>query len=184
MWFSVELGNDDAKKIIDITGDNIHLVFGSPECTDLAVSGACRFASKREKNPKFQEHAMQLVHLTKDLGDTLACAWAFENPVSVISTKWRKPNFIFHPHMYGGYLPEDDIHPMYPDYIVPRDAYNKKTCIWCSDNFEQPEKLQVDFEPGDSKQYSKLGGRSKRTKNIRSATPRGFAKAVFESNKL
>lgn len=27
-----------------------------------------------------------------------------------------------------------------------------------------------------------LGGKSDRTKNIRSATPRGFARAVFEAN--
>jgi len=28
--------------------------------------------------------------------------------------------------------------------------------------------------------WTKLGGKSLRTKNIRSATPRGFAQAVFE----
>jgi hypothetical protein len=28
----------------------------------------------------------------------------------------------------------------------------------------------------------KLGGKSMRTKNIRSATPRGFARAVYEAN--
>ena len=29
----------------------------------------------------------------------------------------------------------------------------------------------------------KLGGKSLRTKNLRSATPKGFAIAIFESNK-
>lgn len=33
-----------------------------------------------------------------------------------------------------------------------------------------------------SDQHKKLGGRSLKTKNIRSATPRGFAQAVFEAN--
>ena len=35
---------------------------------------------------------------------------------------------------------------------------------------------------GYSDQHKKLGGKSLKTKNIRSATPRGFAKAVFEFN--
>lgn len=36
---------------------------------------------------------------------------------------------------------------------------------------------------GDSTQYKKLGGKSLKTKNIRSATPRGFARAVYQANK-
>lgn len=35
---------------------------------------------------------------------------------------------------------------------------------------------------GQSKAHNKLGGKSDRTKNIRSATPRGFARAVFLAN--
>ena len=35
---------------------------------------------------------------------------------------------------------------------------------------------------GYSKPMMKLGGKSQKTKNIRSATPRGFAQAVFEAN--
>ena len=35
---------------------------------------------------------------------------------------------------------------------------------------------------GYSQQHLKLGGKSQRTKDIRSATPRGFARAVFEAN--
>ena len=35
---------------------------------------------------------------------------------------------------------------------------------------------------GYSDQHNKLGGKSLKTKNIRSATPRGFAQAVFEAN--
>lgn len=36
---------------------------------------------------------------------------------------------------------------------------------------------------GYSTQHLKLGGKSQRTKDIRSATPRGFAIAVYEANK-
>ena len=70
----------------------------------------------------------------------------------------------------------------YPEYIKPRDAYPKKTCLWTGGEFVMPEKMPVDISPGYSDQHKKLGGKSERTKNIRSATPRGFAKAVFLAN--
>ena len=81
-----------------------------------------------------------------------------------------------------GNLPEDDVHPTYPEYIKPRDAYPKKTCIWASDDFVMPGKKYVEVDEGYSEQHKKLGGKSLKTKNIRSATPRGFAQAVFEYN--
>ena len=46
-----------------------------------------------------------------------------------------------------------------------------------------PEKKPVPVDSGYSDQYKLLGGKSLKTKNIRSATPRGFAKAVCEANK-
>lgn len=186
MWFSdevnSEISDDNIEKILSITGTNINFVFGFPECTQLAVSGAKHFASKFSENPFFQDKAMVLVYLVKNLGNRINCKWALENPVSVISTKWRKPDYIFHPFEYGGYLPIDDEHPLYPDYIKPRDAYPKKTCIWGGNGFVMPEKIPVDVEPGYSQQQNKLGGKSSKTKKIRSITPRGFAKAVFLSN--
>ena len=45
-----------------------------------------------------------------------------------------------------------------------------------------PKKISVQFDGGYSAQHTKLGGKSDRTKNIRSATPRGFAKAVFDAH--
>ena len=172
----------DIDKIKSITGDDVSFVFGFPECTDLAVSGAAHFAKKRDANPFFQEEAMTLVYLTKSLGESLNCPWGLENPISVISSMWRKPDFKFNPFEYGGYLPEDDAHPTYPEYIKPRDAYPKKTCIWSGNGFVMPDVKVVDCDEGYSEQHKKLGGKSLKTKNIRSATPRGFAKAVFEFN--
>ena len=50
-----------------------------------------------------------------------------------------------------------------------------------------PDKNSVDPEAYHGNGYStammKLGGKSQRTKDIRSATPRGFAIAVYEANK-
>jgi hypothetical protein len=186
MWFSNEVTGDvsgsDVDKIKAIVGDDVSFVFGFPECTDLAVSGAAHFASKRNRNPFFQDEAMVLVRLVESLGVEFNCPWALENPVSVISTKWRKPDFKFHPYEFGGYLPESDVHPKYPEYIKPQDAYPKKTCIWSGNGFIEPARKPVNVEPGYSDQHNKLGGKSLKTKNIRSATPRGFAQAVFVAN--
>ena len=185
MWFSNIWGDSldpDILKIMTVVGESVEFVFGFPECTDLAVSGATHFAKKRTAIPYFQENAMMSFYLVRDVANKYGCKWAAENPVSVASTMWRKPDYIFNPFDYGGYLPEDDKHPLYPDYIKPRDAYPKKTCIWAGNGFVMPDKISVDVEPGYSDQHKKLGGKSLKTKNIRSATPRGFAQAVYEFN--
>ncbi len=183
MWFDPYDIFNDCEKIEKIVGDNVQHVFGFPECTHLAVSGAKHFAKKLKENPYIQWEAMQLAHLIALFGYRNNCPWAFENPISVISTLWRKPNFSFHPYEYGGYLPADDVHPCYPEYIKPRDAYPKKTCIWHGNGYVQPEKKPVSCDSGYSMQFKKLGGKSLKTKNIRSATPRGFAKANYIANK-
>lgn len=186
MWFSNDITGDfscdDIEKIKEMVGSGVDFVFGFPECTDLAVSGAAHFARKRDNNPFFQDEAIVLVRLVELIGNEFNCPWALENPISVISTMWRKPDFKFDPFEYGGYLPINDSHPIYPEYIKPRDAYPKKTCIWSGNGFIMPEKKIVDVAPGYSDQHKKLGGKSLKTKNIRSATPRGFAKAVFLAN--
>ena len=188
MWFSNdatgELMQGDINKIKSIAGNEVDFIFGFPECTDLAVSGAAHFKNKRGKNPFFQEEAMQLFYLVESLGIEFNCPWGLENPISVASTLWRKPDFKFNPFEYGGYLPVNDKHPQYPDYIKPRDAYPKKTCIWHGNGFIEPVKSVVDCNPGYSDQHKKLGGKSLKTKNIRSATPRGFAIATFKANRL
>jgi len=182
MWFSKDTHNLDIHNILSVTGNNISLVFGFPECTDLTVAGARHFESKRISNPEFQEEAMRLVYLTAHLGEILGCPWAIENPIGVISTIWRKPDFKFNPCEYGRYLPCDDIHPLYPDIYPGQDAYNKTTCIWSGNRFVKPGLKRIEPLHKDNPGWKKCGGKSLRTKNIRSATPRGFAEAVFQAN--
>ncbi len=158
----------------------VAFVAGFPPCTELAVSGAAHFANKAEKDKHFQAKAALIAEQCRMVGALSGAPWFFENPVSVLSSIMGKPNYSFNPYEYGGYLPEDDEHPEWPEYIAPRDAYPKKTCLWTGGGFSLPELNSVHVEPGYSDQHNKLGGRSLRTKNIRSATPRGFAQAVFE----
>lgn len=163
-----------------IMSGQVKFVMGFPPCTDVAVSGAAHFASKAEKDKHFQAKAALVAEQCRIIGEIAGCPWFFENPVSVFASIFGKPSCSFHPYEFGGYLPEDDEHPLWPEYIKPRDAYPKKTCLWTGGGFELPDLKPVHVEPGFSDQHNKLGGKSLRTKNIRSATPRGFAQAIFE----
>lgn len=185
-WFSPQYIEQQAAEILRIVGSGVKLVVGFPECTHLAVSGSRHFKRKLSADPNCQKDATELAKLVEVVGNTANAPWFAENPVSVLATLWRKSDHIIHPYEYGGYLPEDDEHPLYPEYILPRDAYPKKTCLWVGNGFILPPKKPVevprrsDGTVAYSEQYKKLGGKSLKTKNIRSATPRGFAIAVCE----
>ena len=157
-------------------------------CTDLAVSGAAWFKKKAAADPDFQIKAVNYAVCCSVFFEDLGVPYFIENPVSVLATKWRKPDYSFHPYEYGGYIPYSKAeHPRWPEYIAPFDAYKKKTCLWTGGGFVMPEKVAVDCEGYHGNGYStammKLGGKSQRTKDIRSATPRGFAEAVYQANK-
>jgi len=163
------------------------VVFGMafPVCTDMAVSGAAHFKRKAEVDPLFQDKAVTYAMWCAELFEDLRIPYFIENPVSVLATKWRKPDHRFQPYEYGGYIPDDQAeHPRWPEYIAARDAYPKKTCLWTGGGFIMPTKVAVPVPTGYSTQHKKLGGKSQRTKDIRSATPRGFAIAVCEANMM
>ena len=187
MWLERDIPTLDA--IYSLVGDGVVFVGGFPECTHLAVSGAAHFKKKLEANPDCQRIATERAKLVEDVANMYDAPWFAENPVSVLATLWRKSNYSFHPYEYGGYLPEDDVHPTYPEYINPRDAYPKKTCFWTGNGFVMPDKKEVFVERDKqgkvvhSKQHSKLGGKSLKTKNIRSASPRGIMRAIYLANK-
>jgi len=182
VWFDAKKIEEHAQEILDMVGHEVLFVFGFPECTHMAVSGARHFKSKLEKDPLIQIKAANLAILVKLVGEKFKCKWGAENPISVLSSLWRKPDFMFDPCDYAGYLPPDDSHPLHPAVYPPQDRYNKKTCIWCGSGFIEPEKKRIAPEFKDNPGWSRTGGRSMKTKNIRSATPRGFARAVFLAN--
>lgn len=170
--------------IIDMKPD---LLFGFGPCTDLTGAGAAWFAEKAWADPQFQEKAVHLWASVVRIGEAVGCDWLGENPVGSLSTLYRKPDMIFDPCEFGGWLPEDDFNPLWPDYIHPRDAYTKKTCFWLSKDFRRPVKKPIppikheDFWGNNwSKQAAKLGGKSLKTKMIRSATPRGVFRAIAD----
>jgi len=148
------------------------VIFASffPPCTDLAVSGARWFKSKEEQNPGTRERAMSLVKWSDECGKRLGCPYFIENPVSVISTEWRTPDFTFHPYYYGGYDGGE------------QDGYTKKTCLWTGGNFVMPKEKRIALDPKTKDKIHKMAP-SKERQNLRSQTPMGFATAIYESFK-
>lgn len=82
--------------VFDVIGDGWDLMVAHPPCTDLAVSGAMHFPAKIADGR--QGRALDFV---RQLLDAPVPRIALENPVSVISSKIRKPDQIIQPWMFG-----------------------------------------------------------------------------------
>jgi hypothetical protein len=74
--------------------DHWDLMVAHPPCTHLAVSGARWFKGKRKE----QDAALEFVRL---LMDAPIARIAIENPVSIISSRIRKPDQIIQPWQFG-----------------------------------------------------------------------------------
>ena len=97
------------------------IVFAFPPCTNLAVSGARWF---QDKGLAGLGSAIELVERARDICEWAGAPWMIENPISTLSTYWRKPDHIFHPYEFAG--------------LEPLDNYTKKTCVWCGNGFIMP----------------------------------------------
>lgn len=153
---------------------DVAMVFGFPPCTHLAVSGARHFerkmtdkAWKHYQGPNMWIDSMRIVQECANVGALSGAPWMVENPVSRIATLWRKPDHTFHPHDYTAYEPADN--------------YTKKTCLWTGGGFVMPQPSR-DGSLGapDNRIHAAPPGPERA--NFRSATPMGFARAVFEAN--
>jgi len=82
--------------VFDVIGDGWDLMVCHPPCTDLAVSGARHFPAKIADGR--QGRALDFV---RQLLDAPIPRIALENPVSVISSKIRKPDQVIQPWMFG-----------------------------------------------------------------------------------
>ena len=156
----------------------VAFVWSFAPCTNLAVSGAAWFKSKALADPEFQTKAVAMARMV----ELFDCAAMVENPVSVLATLWFKPVYV-QPYQFGHLLDHDDVHPQFSDIFPPRDQYSKQTGLWCIGGAIAPIGDTGALRPsGDSPLHTKLGGKSARTKYIRSLTPRGLALAVYQSN--
>ena len=90
--------------VLDILHDGWDMMIAHPPCTHLAVSVAKWFKYKQKE----QEEALGFVQVLLDAPIEKIC---LENPVSVISSKIRKPDQIIQPWQFG-------------------HAATKTTCLW------------------------------------------------------
>ena len=129
-----------------------------PPCTSVAVSGARWF---QDKGIGALIEALRLFDISVKIAENLGCPYLIENPVSTVSTYWRKPDYLFDPCDYG-------------------DPYTKRTCLWSGGGFVMPEKNRVEATEGSKMhRLPPTEGRAEK----RSKTPKGFALAVCEVNR-
>jgi site-specific DNA-cytosine methylase len=80
--------------VMEIIDDRFDLMIAHPPCTHLAVSGARWFKDKQEE----QAEALEFVRI---LLNAPIEKIALENPISIISSRIRKPDQIIQPWQYG-----------------------------------------------------------------------------------
>ena len=80
--------------VLEVLDEGWDMMIAFPPCTHLAVSGARWFKDKQKE----QAEALEFV---QRLFDAPILRKAIENPVSIISTRIRKPDQIIHPWQFG-----------------------------------------------------------------------------------
>lgn len=144
-----------------------HGIIAAPPCTDFAVSGAQYWPAKDADGRTAASVA--LVRAVLEIIRTYQPAWwALENPVGRLNRLIPELEpfgpWYFQPHWYG-------------------DPWTKKTGLWGTFNRDLPRR---DVEPirynSQGSWTQSLGGKSERTKELRSMTPEGFARAFFQAN--
>lgn len=146
----------------DFSFDSVHGILAAPPCTDFAGSGAQWWKAKDEDGRT--EESLKLIDKTIEIINWFTPEWwALENPVGRLQKlrpQLGQP-WYFQPFWYG-------------------DPYTKKSGLCGKFNKNLPRN---EVEPTEgSKMWLKYGGKSERTKELRSITPLGFAKAFYLAN--
>ncbi len=132
----------------DILEEGWDMMIAHPPCTHLAVSGARWFKDKTEE----QVEALEFVRLLMNADIPKI---AIENPVSIISSKIRKPDQCIQPWMFG-------------------HGETKKTCLWLKN---LPKLIPTHIVDGREHRIHNLPPSDDRWK-IRSKTYQGIANAM------
>lgn len=141
-------GNHIQKPVQKIDLSGFDLMIAHPPCTHLAVSGARWFKDKKME----QLDALAFVRFL--LAASIPKI-ALENPISIISTKIRKPDQIIQPWQFG-------------------HGEIKATCLWLKG---LPKLVPTDIVDGREARVHRASPRPDRWKE-RSRTLRGIAEAM------
>ncbi len=204
----MDLNLIDSAEVALETYENIDGILAAVPCTDFSVSGAQYWKSKDADGRTAESVAlvvrvMQLVDLFRptdpDYDDTFF--WCIENPVGRLNKLFPelpKPIY-FHPYEFAGWneLSKKDIARLDKirwkngydltrsevDHIFKCEAYTKKTGLWGEFNSDIIKKpiAPVKGAPQGSP-LQRYGGKSEKTKELRSNTPYGFSLAFCEAN--
>ena len=134
----------------DIQYGGWDLMIAHPPCTHLAVSGARWFKEKAKEQREAIDFFMYLVNAPIEK----ICV---ENPISIMSTIYRKPNQIIQPWQYG-------------------HGETKATCLWLKG---LPKLTPTNIVPGREARIHKMPPSENRWKE-RSRTFQGIADAMAE----
>ena len=134
--------------VLDILDQGWTHMIAHPPCTHLAVSGARWFKDKQQEQKDALEFVQQLM-------DAPIPHIAIENPISVISSKIRKPDQIIQPWMFG-------------------HGETKATCLWLKN---LPKLHPTDIVDGREQRIHNLPPSKDRWK-LRSLTYTGIADAM------
>ena len=134
--------------LFDVINDGWDLMIAHPPCTHLAVSGARWFKDKKTEQ-------IEALDFVKRLLDAPIEKIALENPISIISSKIRKPDQIIQPWMFG-------------------HGETKATCLWLKN---LPKLTPTNVVDGREQRIHKLPPTPDRWK-IRSKTFQGIADAM------
>jgi site-specific DNA-cytosine methylase len=157
--------------IFEVIKKGWDLMIAFPPCTDLAVSGARHFERKIAdgSQQKSIEFFMDIINADVE-------KIAVENPIGIMSGKYRKPNQIIQPWMFG-------------------DKAQKSTCLWLK-NLPNLQPTDI-VEKGDFFEFTSKKGEKKRMpmwyykalqeaktpdqrRTLRSKTFQGIADAMAE----
>lgn len=148
--------------------EDAQIVFGAAftPCTDVAGSGARDF---EKKGGYLLRDAIEMFEAARQALAFSGAPYMLENSVGFLSSipHIGKPNHYFDPSDYTGWCVDDN--------------YTKKTCVWSGNGFVMPKpKRDPSLPPPDNRIHFASPGPERA--NFRSATPLGFARAVFDAN--
>ena len=138
--------------VVSLLQQEWDILIAFPPCTHLAVSGARWFEQKR-KDGRQQKGIDFFMKFTYAKCNHIA----IENPVGIMSTKWRKPNQIIQPWQFG-------------------HGETKATCLWVKG---LPTLTPTNIVAGRATRTHKMPPSKNRSK-LRSKTFLGIAKAMAE----
>jgi len=136
--------------VFDIISMGWDLMIAHPPCTHLSVSGARHFAAKQASG--VQQQALEFVLRLMEVDIPMI---AIENPISIISSRIRKPDQIIQPWMFG-------------------HGETKATCLWLKN---LPKLIPTDIVEGRDNRIHRMPPSKDRAK-LRSRTYYGIGDAM------